>query len=130
MTVAEIIRELELHRRGESPAQASLRVLKAANALGLDGYRIVRLSSKSYTLGDDTMDVVVVWKQDETELALNDAGTELVRADPPKRPDCALGDRGQAITCMECGKTSYNLNDVKHLYCGNCHRFHGSSITT
>jgi hypothetical protein len=28
------------------------------------------------------------------------------------------------ITCPKCGVTSYNPNDVKYRYCGNCHAFH------
>jgi len=31
---------------------------------------------------------------------------------------------GEAITCLECGRTSYNLNDVAERYCGHCHKFH------
>lgn len=30
----------------------------------------------------------------------------------------------QSITCPKCRRTSYNLNDVKHRYCGYCHQFH------
>lgn len=30
----------------------------------------------------------------------------------------------KAIRCTVCGKTSYNKNDIKHLYCGFCHQFH------
>ena len=28
-----------------------------------------------------------------------------------------------SFTCRDCGMTSYNLNDVKHRYCGRCHKF-------
>jgi RNase P subunit RPR2 len=28
-----------------------------------------------------------------------------------------------SFTCRDCGFTSYNLNDVKHRYCGRCHKF-------
>jgi ribosomal protein S27AE len=28
------------------------------------------------------------------------------------------------ITCPFCGAVSYNPNDIKFQYCGNCHRFH------
>ena len=28
-----------------------------------------------------------------------------------------------SITCPVCGYTSYNPNDVKNRYCGNCHVF-------
>jgi hypothetical protein len=31
---------------------------------------------------------------------------------------------GQSITCLICGMTSYNPNDVRERYCGNCHGFH------
>jgi len=27
------------------------------------------------------------------------------------------------FTCPDCGRTSYNPNDVKYQYCGNCHTF-------
>lgn len=30
-----------------------------------------------------------------------------------------------SITCPVCGMTSYNLNDVKYGYCGNCCKFTG-----
>lgn len=29
-----------------------------------------------------------------------------------------------SITCPRCQKTSYNVNDVIHGYCGYCHIFH------
>ncbi len=32
------------------------------------------------------------------------------------------GEKG--IECLDCGFTSWNRNDVKHKYCGNCHEFH------
>ena len=28
------------------------------------------------------------------------------------------------ITCLRCGVTSYNRNDIEHLYCGHCHAYH------
>jgi hypothetical protein len=28
-----------------------------------------------------------------------------------------------SITCLHCGMTSYNINDVRNRYCGNCHIF-------
>jgi len=28
-----------------------------------------------------------------------------------------------SITCLVCGRTSFNLNDVKHKYCGACNIF-------
>lgn len=33
------------------------------------------------------------------------------------------GDKPLSITCPKCGRTSYNLNDVKQRYCGACHVF-------
>lgn len=29
-----------------------------------------------------------------------------------------------SITCPTCRMTSYNPNDVRYRYCGNCHEFH------
>lgn len=31
---------------------------------------------------------------------------------------------GDGITCLRCGRTSYNPNDVREHYCLNCHVFH------
>lgn len=30
----------------------------------------------------------------------------------------------QTITCIECGLTSANVNDVEQRYCGRCCKFH------
>jgi hypothetical protein len=30
-----------------------------------------------------------------------------------------------SITCLRCGKTSYNHNDVRERYCGSCHTWIG-----
>ena len=49
---------------------------------------------------------------------------------------CKIPDMGKAytiqkeadgcdsITCLVCGITSYNYNDIRHRYCGNRHEFH------
>jgi protein-arginine kinase activator protein McsA len=29
-----------------------------------------------------------------------------------------------SITCHTCEMTSYNPNDIKHKYCGKCHKYH------
>lgn len=36
--------------------------------------------------------------------------------------DSPLLDRA-AICCLLCGMTSFNENDVRECYCGNCHQF-------
>jgi hypothetical protein len=36
----------------------------------------------------------------------------------------AIGSDGKSITCLRCKMTSFNINDVVHLYCGQCHAFH------
>ncbi|MEW6304386.1 MAG: hypothetical protein AB1705_12990 [Verrucomicrobiota bacterium] len=36
----------------------------------------------------------------------------------------SIGLDERSITCLVCGMTSWNLNDVTHLYCGKCHQFH------
>lgn len=44
--------------------------------------------------------------------------------------DPALGvryrllDDGKAIECLRCGMISGHPEDVRHHYCGRCHRFH------
>lgn len=35
-------------------------------------------------------------------------------------------DNGRAIRCDQCGSASYNSNDIKHKYCGRCHKYHTS----
>jgi ribosomal protein S27AE len=35
-----------------------------------------------------------------------------------------IGEGGKSITCLRCGMTSHNANDIAQLYCGRCHRFH------
>jgi hypothetical protein len=34
------------------------------------------------------------------------------------------------IFCRLCRQISHNLNDISHLYCGNCHRFHERPANT
>lgn len=35
------------------------------------------------------------------------------------------GERG--IKCLNCGRTSYNTEDIRYLYCGNCRGTHVKS---
>lgn len=30
----------------------------------------------------------------------------------------------EAIKCLICNRTSYNINDVKYKFCGNCNQYH------
>jgi hypothetical protein len=32
------------------------------------------------------------------------------------------------IKCLICGLVSYNLNDIRQRYCGQCHRFHEDPV--
>jgi ribosomal protein L37E len=41
----------------------------------------------------------------------------------PARTYRISGD-GKSITCLRCGLTSWHPEDVRQVYCGNCHRFH------
>jgi hypothetical protein len=36
----------------------------------------------------------------------------------------SIAAKGENITCFKCGMTSWNENDVRERYCGNCHEFH------
>jgi hypothetical protein len=38
-----------------------------------------------------------------------------------------LKGKDVGILCKLCQRISYNPNDVKNRYCGNCHRFHGDA---
>lgn len=33
-----------------------------------------------------------------------------------------------SIRCPQCGLTSYNPNDVRERYCGNCHQYHDTMV--
>jgi hypothetical protein len=35
-----------------------------------------------------------------------------------------IGGDGESITCLKCGFTSHNPNDVNQKYCYMCHVFH------
>jgi hypothetical protein len=35
----------------------------------------------------------------------------------------AITDRGPEFTCPDCHRTSYNPEDARNRYCGNCHEF-------
>ena len=39
-------------------------------------------------------------------------------------PTFTLGADGKSITCLKCGRTSHNINDVTFRYCGNCNLWH------
>lgn len=47
---------------------------------------------------------------------------EVLARDPKLAADGAVH-----ITCPKCGRTSFNLNDVREGYCGHCHEFTGTS---
>lgn len=36
----------------------------------------------------------------------------------------SLARDGKSIHCWLCGRTSYSMGDVQHLYCGCCSQFH------
>lgn len=35
-----------------------------------------------------------------------------------------IDKHGSFITCLKCGSTSYNGNDIKNFYCAKCNKFH------
>lgn len=35
-----------------------------------------------------------------------------------------IRDGGRSITCLVCGRISWNLHDVLQRYCARCHQFH------
>jgi hypothetical protein len=50
------------------------------------------------------------------------AGERVAR--PRSLQSFQIAPDGGAIQCLICGMTSYNPNDVREKYCGNCHAFH------
>jgi hypothetical protein len=43
-------------------------------------------------------------------------------------PTYVIGGYGRNITCLDCGLTSWNQNDVRERYCPVCREFHGRPI--
>ena len=37
-----------------------------------------------------------------------------------------IAEDGRAIKCLKCEMVSWHPEDVRHRYCGNCHKFHGA----
>lgn len=35
-----------------------------------------------------------------------------------------ITENGRSITCLSCGLTSHNVEDVRQRFCGRCHVFH------
>ncbi len=54
------------------------------------------------------------------KLILTDPDTLTKTYEIVASPD---GERA-GIKCLDCGLTSWNSNDVREKYCGNCHEFH------
>ena len=46
------------------------------------------------------------------------------RTKDPQMKTYVIAADGLSITCIRCGRTSYNLKDVRFVYCGHCHIFH------
>jgi len=44
--------------------------------------------------------------------------------DTSKTFEIVKGRTQNGIKCLICGMTSWNRNDVKNEYCGNCHQYH------
>src|SRR5687767_2531600 len=59
---------------------------------------------------------------DKMENIISLAATQDAAA--PRVQSYSIGENGQSITCLRCGKTSYNANDVQHKFCGHCKEFH------
>lgn len=47
-----------------------------------------------------------------------------VHADPIEVTTYRINWPRRSITCLVCGLTSYNPNDVEARYCGHCHASH------
>jgi hypothetical protein len=48
--------------------------------------------------------------------------------DRQKMKTYQIAPDGKSITCLICWLTSYHPEDVRQLYCGNCHRFHEPAL--
>ena len=81
---------------------------------GADIYAAYKLL-ESFVEVITTMDVKVC----ETAMRARKRGEELAAAEA-----AAQASGHPHITCPKCGMTSYNANDIRERYCGNCHQFH------
>lgn len=61
-------------------------------------------------------------KEFEQKIRSNMAWNNRKRLEHTDDKTYALGK--DYITCLVCGRTSYNGNDIQMKYCGNCHQFH------
>jgi hypothetical protein len=46
---------------------------------------------------------------------------------PGRKPEARtyrISADGKSITCLRCGLTSWHPEDVRQVFCGNCHIFH------
>jgi hypothetical protein len=48
----------------------------------------------------------------------------LVGRPDSQAPTYRIAADGKSITCLRCGLTSWHSEDVRQVYCGNCHIFH------
>src|SRR5215467_1192268 len=62
------------------------------------------------------------------ELTRNDRGEYFIVTETcgSPEPTCTIEyvNGLKAITCLRCGLTSFNPNDIAQRYCGRCHVFH------
>ncbi len=58
--------------------------------------------------------------QDFFKLVVSDPDNAIKTYEIVASPD----GRQAGIKCLDCNMTSWNYNDVREKYCGNCHEFH------
>jgi hypothetical protein len=46
------------------------------------------------------------------------------QAGKPEARTYRISADGKSITCLRCGLTSWHPEDVRQVFCGNCHIFH------
>jgi len=56
-------------------------------------------------------------------LGMSPLFDRLSQAPRPRARETYPDAQGEAFRCPDCAMVSHNPNDVKHRYCGNCHRF-------
>ena len=82
--------------------------MEGGTIFGKDIYAAYKLL-ESFVEVIETMDVKVC----ELAMRARKRGEELTR---------------ESITCPRCAMTSYNANDIRERYCGNCHQFHDEMV--
>lgn len=73
---------------------------------------------------EDSKMVESIMNEAEVALGLTKTDFFSMTSKIQDRIDDHFKDSVKSITCPVCEMASYNPNDIRHEYCGNCHQYH------